>query len=71
MRGFDRGHPVAHGFVDGVAQGARTTGDRANFGPHQRHAEHVGLLTADVFLAHVDDAGKTEAAQAVAVATPC
>ncbi len=34
--------------------------DRPHFGPQQLHAEHVGLLPANVFLAHVDDALQAE-----------
>ena len=39
----------------------RAAGDRPDFGPQQLHAEHVRLLAADVFLAHVDDALQAEA----------
>ena len=60
MRRFDRAHPVAEGLVDGVAQGARAAGDRPDLGPQQLHAEDVGPLAADVFLAHVDDAFQAE-----------
>src|SRR5690606_18916968 len=44
------------GFVDGVAERARTAGYGTDFRAEQPHAEHVGLLAANVFLAHVDDA---------------
>ena len=60
MRRFDAGHPVAHGFVDGVAKRTRAAGDRPHFGAEQLHAEDIRRLAADVFLAHVDDAIKTE-----------
>ena len=60
VRGLDARHPVAHRFVDGVAKRARAAGDRPHFGPQQLHAEHVGRLPADVFLAHVDDAFEAE-----------
>ena len=35
--------------------------DRPHLGPEQLHAEHIRLLAADVFLAHVDDALQAEA----------
>ena len=54
-------HPVAHGFVDGVAERARAARDRPHFGAQQLHAEHVRLLAANVFFAHVDDALQAEA----------
>lgn len=59
--GFDGGHPVPHGFVDGVAEGAGAAGDGADLGPHRPHNEDVELLPADVFFTHVNDAGQTEA----------
>ena len=34
---------------------------RPHFGAQELHAEHVGPLAADVFLAHVDDAFEAEA----------
>ena len=61
MRRFDRAHPIAHGFVDGVAQRPRAAGDRPHFGPQQPHAEDVRPLAADILLAHVDDAFQAEA----------
>ncbi len=60
VRGLDARHPVAHRFVDGVAQRARAAGDRPHLGAQQLHAEHVGRLAANVFLAHVDDAVEAE-----------
>ena len=60
VRRFDARHPVAHGFVDGVAERARAAGDRPHFGAQQLHAEHVRRLAADVFFAHVDDAIEAE-----------
>ena len=60
VRVLDRSHPVAHGFVDGVAQRPRAAGDRANLGPHRPHDEDVQPLPADVFFAHVDDARQPE-----------
>ena len=61
VRGFDRAHPVAEGLVDGVAEGPRAAADRPDLGPQELHAEHVGPLAADVFLAHVDHALQPEA----------
>ena len=58
--GFDARHPVAHGFVDGVAERARAAGDGSDFGAQQFHAEDVEGLAADVFFAHVDDAVEAE-----------
>lgn len=57
---FDARHPIAHGFVDGVAERARTAFDGTDFGSHQPHAKHVGLLTADIFGPHIDDAGQAK-----------
>ena len=57
---LDRAHPIAHRFVDRVAQRARTARDRAHFRPQQPHAEDVRLLPANVFFAHVDDAFQAE-----------
>ena len=51
---FDAGHPVAHGLVDGVAQGPAAAGDADDLGAHGPHLEDVELLPANVFLAHVD-----------------
>ena len=53
-------HPVAEGLVRGVAQGARAAAHRADLGAQQLHAEDVGPLPADVFLAHVDHAFQAE-----------
>ena len=55
-----RGHPVAHGFVDRVAQRAGAGGDRAHLGSQHPHVEDVEPLAADVFLAHVDDTVEPE-----------
>src|SRR5208282_3330772 len=54
MRSEDAADPVAHGFVDGVFEGARTGIDAENFGAQQTHTEDVELLAAHVFGAHVD-----------------
>ena len=56
MRGADIGDPVAHGFIDGVFQGARAGIHAANLGAQQTHAEDVELLAAHVLGAHVDHA---------------
>ena len=56
MRGADIGHPVAHGFVDGVLQGARTRVHAAHLGAQQLHAEDVQLLPPHVFRPHVNHA---------------
>ena len=60
MRCLDAGHPIPHGFVDGVAQGPRAGGDGAHFRTQQPHAEDIGGLPANVFFAHIDDAGQAE-----------
>ena len=60
MRGADIGHPVAHGFVDGVLQSARAGIHAAHFGAEQPHAEDVKLLAAHVLGAHVDNTLETE-----------
>jgi len=71
VRILDAGHPIAHGFVDGIAQRARATADRSHLRAQQTHAEHVGCLASDILFTHVDHAGQPNRAQAVAVATPC
>ena len=58
--GADVGDPVAHGFVDGVFEGARAGGDAADLRAEHAHAEDVELLAAHVFFAHVDDAVEAE-----------
>ena len=60
VRRLDARHPVAHRFVDGVAERARAAGDGAHFGAEQLHAEDVRRLAANVFFAHVDDAVEAE-----------
>ena len=57
---FDAAHPIAHCFVNGIAESFGAAGDGANFSTEETHAEDVGLLTANVFGAHVDDAGEAE-----------
>ena len=58
---FDRAHPVAHGLVDRVAERPRAGRHGTHLRAQQLHAEDVGLLAADVFLAHVDNAFQAEA----------
>src|SRR5206468_4177239 len=58
--GFDARHPVAKGFVDGVAERFGTAADGANFRAEQLHAVDVRRLAADVFLAHVNDTVEAE-----------
>ena len=60
VRRADVGHPVAHGFVDGVFEGAGAGGDAADFRAEQAHAVDVQLLAAHVLFAHVDDAFQAE-----------
>jgi len=40
---------------------ARAAGDRPDLRAQHLHAQHVGPLPANVFLAHVDDAFESEA----------
>jgi hypothetical protein len=54
MRVLDGRHPVAHRFVDGVAQRAAAASHGNNLGSHCAHLEDVELLAAHVLLAHVD-----------------
>ena len=60
VRGADVGDPVAHGFVDGVFEGARAGRDAADFSAEHAHAVDVELLAAHVLFAHVDDAVEAE-----------
>ena len=60
MRAADIGHPIAHGLVDGVFEGARTGVHAAHFGTQQPHAEDIQLLPTHVLGAHVDDALKSQ-----------
>ena len=53
-------HPVAHGFVDGIAQGAAAALDRDDFGSQRPHFENVETLTANIFFAHIDLTSETE-----------
>ena len=56
VRGANVGHPVAHGFVDGVLQRARARLHAAHLRAQQPHAEDVQLLPPHVLRAHVDHA---------------
>ena len=56
----DVGDPVAHGFADGVFEGAAAAGDGDDFGAEQAHAEDVEALAAHVLFAHVDGAIEAE-----------
>src|SRR6185312_11243273 len=56
MRRTDVSDPIAHGFVDGVFQSARSRIDSTDFGSQQAHAENVQFLSSHVLGAHVDDA---------------
>ncbi len=54
------GHPVADRFVDGILQRLAATGYAVHLGTQQPHAEHIQLLAAHVFFAHVDFALQVE-----------
>ncbi len=41
MRVADVGHPVAHGFADGVLQRAAAAGNRNDFRAQKPHAENI------------------------------
>ncbi len=56
---FDVGDPVAHRFVQGIFQGARTRFDRNHLRTQQFHAIDVRCLTADILATHVDHAFHT------------
>src|SRR3954454_11410273 len=60
VRSSNARHPIAHRFIDGVAQRARAARDWPHFGAKQLHAEHVRRLTANILFAHVNDAVQTE-----------
>ena len=44
--------PVAHGFIHGVFQRARTRSHRDNLRPQELHSIDIQRLSANVFLAH-------------------
>ena len=52
--------PGAHGFVDGVSEGAAADFDGDHLGAEEFDAEHVQGLAADIFSAHEDRAGHAE-----------
>src|SRR5262249_10338874 len=54
VRYRDRGHPVAHGLVDGVAKGSAAGANGNNLGAEGFHLEDVEFLAANVFLTHVN-----------------
>ena len=60
MRALDVGHPIAHGFADGVFQGPASRVDAHHFGAQQAHAEDIETLAAHVFGTHVHDAFQAE-----------
>ena len=60
VRVADVGDPVAHGFVDGVFQGAAAGIDADNLRAKHAHARDVERLASHVFRAHVDDAFKAK-----------
>ena len=60
MRFPGTGHPVPHGLVDSVLQGALTTGYRPDLSSAQAHPENIQGLATHVLLAHVDDAFQTK-----------
>ena len=60
MRGMNVGHPIAHGFADGVLQRPAAAGDAHHFRAQQPHAEDIQALPPHVLFAHVDDAFQAE-----------
>ena len=58
--GVHVGNPVAERLVDGVLEGAAAGGHRDHGGAELFHPEDIGPLAVDIFLAHVDGAGKAE-----------
>jgi hypothetical protein len=54
-------HPVAEGLVDGVLEDAGSLRHGNDLGTELHHPEHVGSLTLDVDLAHVDRAVEAHA----------
>ncbi len=60
MRGMDVGHPVAHGFADGVLQSAAAGWRRPPLWRRASHAENVQALPPHVLFAHIDDAFEPE-----------
>ena len=62
-RGLHVRHPVPHGLVHRVLQGATPRAHGDHFGPQECHALHVGGLAAHVLLPHVDRASDAEASR--------
>ena len=60
VRGADVGHPVAHGFVDGVLERAAAGIDADHLRAEHAHARNVQCLALHVFRAHIDDTFKAE-----------
>jgi hypothetical protein len=60
VRGADVGHPIAHGFVDGVLEGAAAGLDSDDPCAEQAHARDVEGLARHVFRTHVYDAFQAE-----------
>ncbi len=60
MRRAHVGDPIPHGFIDGVFQRSGAGTDAADLRPEQAHAVYIQLLTAHIFLAHVDNAFHAE-----------
>ena len=52
----DVGHPIAHGFADGVFERGAAAGDALHLGAEHAHAEDIQALPPHVFFAHVDHA---------------
>ncbi|MPM98439.1 hypothetical protein SDC9_145625 [bioreactor metagenome] len=50
------GHPVTHGFIEGILQGLGARLNRHHRRPQQLHAVDVGCLALDVLCAHVHHA---------------
>ena len=60
VRGAHVGHPVAHGLVDRIFQGAGAGIHAANLRAQQSHAKDVQLLAPHVFRSHIDDTLKAQ-----------
>jgi len=60
MGGRNVGHPIPHGFADGVFQGAAADGNPHHLCAQEPHAKDVEALPSHVFFAHVDGAIESE-----------
>src|SRR5262245_26728692 len=60
MRVADVGHPVAHGFIDGIFERARSGIHAPYLSAQQAHAEDVEFLAAHILYTHVNHALETE-----------